>query len=133
MKQADIGDVKDLVNRLTIGALVIVALVGLLGSPASAAGSAKCTLISVRRSHPPGDPWKRGPWVAKVRVKNTFSMVEHIRGVWHVDPPYERRFELRARLQPGEREYAKYVLEKGGATPNVELRGCHVRAPTLGH
>jgi hypothetical protein len=125
--------VKALVSRLTIGALVIIALVGLLRIPASAAGSGRCTLISVRRSHPAGEPWKRGPWVAKVGVKNTFSMVEHIRGVWHVDPPYERRFELRARLQPGEHEYAMYVLKKGDERPNVELRGCHVRAPTLGH
>jgi hypothetical protein len=123
----------DPVKRLTIGAVVIVALVGSVGGAATAAGSARCTLISVRRSHPAGEPWKRGPWVAKVGVENTFSKLEHIRGVWHVDPPYERRFELRARLQPGEREYAKYVLEKGDERPNVQLRGCHVRAPTFAH
>jgi hypothetical protein len=125
--------VKDALARPAIGALVIVALVGSLGGPASAAGSAKCTLISVRGSHPAGEPWKRGPWVAKVGVRNTFSMVEHVRGVWHLDRPYERRLELPARLQPGEREYAKYVLEKGDERPNVELRGCHVRVLTLGH
>ena len=121
------------VKRLTTGALVIVALVGSVGGVATAAGSARCTLISVRRSYPAGEPWKRGPWVAKVRLRNTFSMVEHIRGVWHVDPPYEQRFELRARLHPGEHENARYVLGRGDDRPNMQLRGCHVRAPTFAH
>ena len=120
-------------GRFAIAAVFIVALVGLLGSPASAVGSAKCTLISLRRSHPAGEPWKRGPWVAKVRVKNTSSRAEHVRAVWHVDRPYERRFEQRARLRPVEREDAKYVIEKGDQRPTVELLGCHTRTVARAH
>jgi hypothetical protein len=119
-------------GRLVIAAAVFLALLGPAANPASAAGSGRCALLSVRETR--GDPWPlHGRWVAKVLVENTFSMVEHIRGVWRVEPPYEGRFELRARLQPGEREVAKYPLEKGDARPSVNLRGCHIKAPTLGH
>jgi hypothetical protein len=120
-----------LLGRVAIAAVLSVALVGPLASPAFATGSGRCTVLSVRETH--GDPWPlHGRWVAKVRVKNTFSMVEHLRGIWHVDPPYEGRFELRARLQPGESEVGKFPLRRGDARPSVELRGCHIKIPTLG-
>jgi hypothetical protein len=66
-------------------------------------------------------------------VKNTSEGVEHVRGVWHVDRPYGRRFEQKARLQPGKREDAKYVIEKGDQRPDVVLRACHFRTPTFSH
>jgi hypothetical protein len=38
--------------RLVIGTVLALTLIGPLSSPASAVGSARCTLVSVRRSHP---------------------------------------------------------------------------------
>jgi hypothetical protein len=119
------------VYRLLISTVLALTLIGSLGGPVSAVGRARCTLVSVRRSHPPDAPWKLGPWVAKVRVKNPSEWVEHVRGVWHVARPYERHVELKARLQPGEQEYSKRVIEKGDRRPDIALTACHFRTPTF--